>query len=70
MGQQFFNAVDGMIRQSVQYIDQPFIRIHIVLAATAKQRIENGEEDNIPYFFAGYEERVKKGVKGDRAMIT
>ena len=58
------------LNQPILVTGQPDFEISILAFEKVKQRIENGEEDNIPYFFDGYEERVKKGVKGDRAMIT
>lgn len=58
------------LNQPILVTGQPDFEISILAFEKVKQRIENGEEDNIPYFFAGYEERVKKGVKGDRAMIA
>jgi hypothetical protein len=33
-------------------------------------RIGNEAEDNIPFYFAGYVERVIRGKKGDKALIT
>lgn len=49
---------------------QPNFEISILAFEKVKQRIENGNEDNIPFFFAGYSERVKKGTRGDKALIT
>lgn len=58
------------LNQPVLVTGQPDFEISILAFEKVKQRIENGNEDNIPFFFAGYSERVKKGEKGDRAMIT
>ena len=58
------------LNQPILVTGQPEFEISILAFEKVKQRIENGNEDNIPFFFAGYSERVKKGKKGDKAMIT
>ncbi|WP_218915997.1 hypothetical protein [Siansivirga zeaxanthinifaciens] len=58
------------LNQPILVTGQPDFEISILAFEKVKQRIKNGTEDNIPFFFAGYSERVKKGKKGDRAMIT
>lgn len=56
--------------QPILVTGQPDFEISILAFEKVKLRIENGFEDNIPFFFAGYSERVKRGKKGDKAMIT
>ncbi len=58
------------LNQPILVTGQPNFEISILAFEKVKQRIENGNEDNITFFFAGYSERVKKGVKGDKALIT
>ena len=58
------------LNQPILVTGQPNFEISILAFEKVKQRIENGNEDNIPFFFAGYSERVKKSVKGDNALIT
>ena len=58
------------LNQPILVTGQPNFEISILAIEKVKFRIENGYEDNIPFFFEGYSERVKKGKKGDKAMIT
>jgi hypothetical protein len=58
------------LNQPILVTGQPEFEISILAFEKVKQRIANGTEDNIPFFFAGYSERVKKGEKGNKAMIT
>jgi len=58
------------LNQPILVTGQPKFEISITAFEKVKQRIENGDEDNIPFFFKGYSERVKQGKNGDRAMIT
>lgn len=58
-------------------LDQPLLvtglpnfEISLVAFEKVKMRIENGQEDNIPYFFKGYSERVRNAKPGDKAMIV
>ena len=58
-------------------LDQPILvtglpnfEISLVAFDKVKMRIENGQEDNIPFFFAGYSERVRQAKPGDKAMIV
>ena len=58
-------------------LDQPILvtglpnyEISLVAFDKVKMRIENGKEDNIPFFFQGYSERVIKAKPGDKAMIV
>lgn len=48
----------------------PEFEISLLSFDKVKGRIDNGYEDNIPYFFQGYSDRVKKGKPGDKAMIV
>jgi hypothetical protein len=43
----------------------PDFEISILTFGKVKNRIVNGDEDNIPYFFKGYSERVRNAKKGD-----
>ncbi|WP_350287748.1 hypothetical protein [uncultured Croceitalea sp.] len=58
------------LNQPILVTGQPNFEISILAFEKVKQRIENGNEDKIPFFFAGYSERVKKGAKGDKVLIT
>ncbi|WP_204161791.1 hypothetical protein [Dokdonia sp. Dokd-P16] len=58
------------LNQPILVTGQPEFEISILAFEKVKQRIENGTQDNIPFFFIGYSERVKKGKKGDKALIT
>jgi hypothetical protein len=58
-------------------LDQPLLvtglpnfEISLVAFDKVKMRIENGQEDNIPYFFKGYSDRVRQAKPGDKAMIV
>lgn len=56
--------------QPIFVTGQPEFEISIVVFDKVKGRMENGKEDNIPYFFKGYTERVENAKEGDRAMIV
>lgn len=48
----------------------PEFEVSILAFEKVKNRIINGDEDNIPYFFKGYSECVRKAVKGSVAMFV
>lgn len=56
--------------QPIFVTGQPEFEISIVVFDKVQGRLVNGKEDNIPYFFEGYSERVKKAKPGDRATIV
>jgi len=58
------------MNQPILVTGHPNFEISIVAFDKIKMRIENGKEDQIPFYFKGYEERVKKGKQGDKAMIN
>ena len=43
----------------------PNFEISILTFGKVKNRIVNGDEDNIPYFFKGYSERVRNAKNGE-----
>lgn len=56
--------------QPILVTGQPDFEISILVFDKIVGRLENGKEDNIPFFFQGYSERVKNAKKGDMAMIV
>jgi len=56
--------------QPILVTGQPKFEISLIVFDKVKGRLENGEEDNIPFFFAGYSERVENAKEGDRATIV
>ena len=56
--------------QPIFVTGQPEFNISIVVFDKVIGRLTNGKEDNIPYFFEGYSERVKKAKPGDNATIV
>ncbi len=56
--------------QPIFVTGQPKFEISIVVFDKVRGRIENGKEDNIPFFFKGYTERVENAKEGDRATIV
>ncbi|WP_313374430.1 hypothetical protein [Chishuiella sp.] len=58
------------LNQPILVTGIPHFQISLVAFEKVKMRIENGQEDNIPFFFKGYEERVKQAKPGDNAMIV
>ncbi|HEY6160810.1 MAG TPA: hypothetical protein VI112_06290 [Bacteroidia bacterium] len=58
-------------------LDQPILvtglpdfEISITAFEKVKGRLVNGAEDNIPFYFEGYADRVKKAKKGEKAYIV
>lgn len=62
----WYNQMD----QPILVTGQPDFEISIIAFDKVRMRIENGKEDQIPFYFKGYEERVTKGIAGDKAMIN
>lgn len=58
------------MNQPILVTGQPNFEISIIAFDKVKMRIENGKEDQLPFYFKGYEERVKQGKQGDKAMIN
>nr|WP_294859490.1 hypothetical protein [uncultured Fluviicola sp.] len=48
----------------------PNFEISILTFGKVKNRIVNGEEDNIPYFFKGYSERVRNAESGEVVIFV
>lgn len=46
--------------QPILVTGQPEFEVSILAYEKVKGRLENGKEDNIPFYFAGYVERVKE----------
>ena len=58
------------MNQPILVTGQPDFEISILAFDKVRMRIQNGPEDQIPFYFKGYEERVKQGKKGDKALIN
>jgi hypothetical protein len=58
------------LNQPILVTGQPNFEISLLAFEKVKGRIQNGKEDNIPFFFQGYVERVSKAKPGDKAMIV
>jgi hypothetical protein len=43
---------------------QPEFEVSLLACEKVKGRLKNGYEDNIPFFFDGYKERVEKKESG------
>lgn len=52
------------LNQPIFVTGQPEFEVSILAFDKVKMRIENGKEDNIPFYFAGYVERVKNKESG------
>lgn len=52
------------LKQPILVTGQPNFEVSILAFDKVKGRLENGKEDNIPFFFSGYVERVKKKQSG------
>jgi len=52
------------LNQPILVTGQPSFEVSILAFDKVKGRLENGVEDNIPFYFAGYIERVKNGKSG------
>lgn len=49
---------------------QPDFEISILAHKKVKDRIAYGADENIPFYFKGYADRVKLGKKGDKVLIS
>lgn len=58
------------LNQPILVTGQPNFEISLLAFEKVKGRIQNGKEDNIPFFFQGYVERVTQAKPGDKAMIV
>ncbi len=52
------------LNQPIFVTGQPDFEASILAFEKVKGRLENGKEDNIPFYFAGYVERVKNKQSG------
>ncbi|TPN82882.1 hypothetical protein [Aquimarina algicola] len=52
------------LNQPIFVTGQPEFEVSILVFEKVKGRLENGKEDNIPFYFAGYIERVKNKQSG------
>jgi len=52
------------LNQPILVTGQPEFEVSILAFDKVKMRIESGKEDNIPFYFAGYVERVKNKQSG------
>ena len=58
------------LNQPILVTGLPAFEISLVAFDKVKMRIENGVEDNIPYFFQGYADKVMHAKPGDHVMIV
>lgn len=56
--------------QPILVTGMPEFEISLLAYDKVRGRLENGPEDNIPFFFEGYAERVRNAKPGDKAMIV
>lgn len=52
------------LNQPILVTGQPEFEVSIIAYDKVKGRLENGKEDNIPFYFAGYVERAKERKSG------
>ena len=52
------------LQQPILVTGQPDFEVSILALEKVKGRLENGSGDNIPFYFAGYAERVKNRQSG------
>lgn len=52
------------LNQPILVTGQPDFEVSILAFDKVKGRLENGREDNIPFYFAGYTERVQNKQSG------
>jgi len=52
------------LNQPILVTGQPDFEVSIIAFDKVKGRLENGKEDNIPFYFAGYVERVQNKQSG------
>jgi hypothetical protein len=60
---------DDNLKQPMLKTGLPEFEISILTFEKVKNRIVNGDEDNIPYFFKGYSECVRRAEKGKAAIF-
>lgn len=58
------------LKQPMLKTGLPDSEITLLTFGKVKNRIINGDEDNIPYFFKGYSERVRKAERGDAVTFV
>ena len=58
------------LNQPILVTGIPEFEISITAFDKVRTRLENGKEDNIPFYFKGYESRVKNGKTGDKALVN
>lgn len=56
--------------QPILVTGMPEFEISLLAMDKVRGRLVNGMEDNIPFFFEGYKERVEKAQPGDKAMVV
>lgn len=61
---------EGNLQQPMLKTELPNFEVSILTFEKVKNRIINGDEDNIPYFFKGYSERIHKTEKGDSVTFV
>jgi hypothetical protein len=60
---------EDRLKQPMLKSGLPDFEISILAFEKVKNRIINGGEDNIPYFFKGYSECIRKAEKGDSMIF-
>lgn len=61
---------DDHLNQPMLKTGLPEFEVSILTFEKVKNRIVNGDEDNIPYFFKGYSECVRRAEKGSAAIFV
>ena len=57
-------------QQPVLVAGLPDFQVSIRAWDKVRGRLVNGEEDNIPFYVAGYKEHIENGKKGDSVVIV
>src|SRR5688572_19940427 len=56
--------------QPVLVVGEPAYRIALLTWDRVRQRLSGDPADNIPFFYAGFDERVRQAVPGDDALYV
>jgi hypothetical protein len=56
--------------QPVLAVGEPSFRIALLTWDRVRQRLSGDPADNIPFFYAGFDERVSRAVPGDDALYV
>ena len=70
ISEQVSSSADEAVKQPVLVVGEPMFCIALYPFAKVRGRLGGDVSDNIPFYYAGFRQRVDNGLPGDDALYV